>query len=175
MSFPSECYLLQDKKSNLTGSSNLCLYLRLNCSGHSAGITALLDPDISWKKEIICQFYNVCFRAELHFRVCTESGQIHQFNIRGLFFTTGSRHEFGVKKPRQLLVYSSVVHLKQSEVHKIRQQFRSFFTFYYLYGICPQETASLKALVHGLPCQTTDTATSTLSTALVLGSCSRSC
>ena len=62
--------------------------------------------------------------------------------------------------------------LKQSEVYKIRQQFRTFFLFDCLYGICHQETAFLKALAYGLRGQTTDTVKFTLSTALVLGSCS---
>ena len=54
----------------------------------------------------------------------------------------------------------------------MRQKFRSFFSFYCLYGICYQETAFLKALAYGMLGQTIDTSTLTLSTALVLGSCS---
>ena len=97
---------------------------------------------------------------------------IHQFNVRGLSFTTGSGRKLEVKEHFELFVYNGVVRLKQSEVYKIRQKFRSFFLFYCLYGICYQETAFLKALAYGMLGQTIDTSALTLSTAFVLGSCS---
>ena len=40
------------------------------------------------------------------------SGSIHQFDISGLSFTTGSGCELGVKELCQLYVYNSIVRVK---------------------------------------------------------------
>ena len=44
---------------------------------------------------------------------------IHQFDISGLFFGTGSGRELGVKELCQLYVYNSILRVKQSSVIEI--------------------------------------------------------
>ena len=51
---------------------------------------------------------------------------IHQFDISGLSFATGSGRELGVKELCQLYVYNSIVRVKQSSVFAIRQKFLRF-------------------------------------------------
>ena len=55
-----------------------------------------------------------------------ELNLIHQFDISGLSFATGSGRELGVKELCQLYVYNSIVRVKQSSVFEIRQKFLIF-------------------------------------------------
>ena len=61
-----------------------------------------------------------------------DSDPIHQFDISGLSFATGSGRKLGVKELCQLYVYNSIVRVKQSSVFEIRQKFLRFLKFYYL-------------------------------------------
>ena len=95
-----------------------------NSGARCNAIGAAYDPR---KQVYLCSFYKRWSYLEFDvLRVQRHRPAIHQFDISGLSFATGSGRELGVKELCQLYVYNSIVRVKQSSVFEIRQKFLRF-------------------------------------------------
>ena len=95
-----------------------------------------------------------------HYKIWAICGNtIHQFDISGLSFATGSGRELGVKELCQLYVYNSIVRVKQSSVFEIRQKFLRFLKVLLSLRDMISRSSFFKTLVYVLLVQTTDAAT----------------